>query len=139
MRVLVLGLLVAALSRAHQTQAAEEFAPVNTRPGPSLPAQHMQVVGPSSQFDLPPKFISGAAPIHPITLLRRRKPGYAVINFTIDQTGRTRDVKVGKTNYRYLALLSTAAVEEWRFRPATKNGRPVSCRMRIPFYYRSRR
>jgi protein TonB len=96
----------------------------------------MQAFGPSSAYDVPPKFVSGAAPIYPITRLRLREPGFALVSFVVDETGRTRDFKVEKTNYSFFGTHAIAAIKEWRFRPATKSGHPVSCRVRFPFHYR---
>ena len=88
---------------------------------------------------MPPKLISGAAPIYPITRLRLGEPGYAEIAFTIDEYGHTRDFSVLKTSYPYFASHSIAAIQKWQFEPASKNGGPVSCRLRIPFRYQPRR
>jgi len=95
-------------------------------------------LGPSSQYDVPPKLISGAAPTYPITRLRRREPGYARITFVVDETGHTRDFKVVKTSYPYFASHAILAVQKWRYQPATKGGRPVSCRIGVPFHYNVR-
>ena len=120
---------------AHAARAADGERRVVARPDSPIPAQ-LQVTAPSSSFDIPPKFISGAAPIYPITRLRLREPGFAEVSFVVDETGRTRDFQVLKTNYAYFGSHAIAAVQKWRFRPATKNGRPVSCRVRVPFIYK---
>jgi protein TonB len=135
MRVLPLALIIA-LGAAHQTDAADPLPRVKTRPNSQLPTQEMPVIGSRSQFDVPPKFISGTAPIYPITRLRLREPGYAFIRFTVDENGRTRDFQVMKTNYPFFASHAIVAIEKWRFQPARKNGHPVSCRIQTPFYYR---
>jgi TonB family protein len=128
--------IIVVLAAATVLRAASEKPGVITRPNASLPASGMQAFGPSSEFDLPPKFISGAAPIYPITRLRLEEPGFAVITFVVDETGRTRDFRVEKTNYPFFGTHAIAAIQKWRFQPATKHGRPVSCRLRIPFNYR---
>lgn len=136
MRIITSLLVIVALARAPTLQAASEKPVVTTKPGASLHVTDMQAIGPSSAFDIPPKFISGAAPIYPITRLRLREPGFAVISFVVDETGRTRDFRVVKTNYSFFGSHAIAAIQKWRFRPATKHGRPVSCRLRIPFNYK---
>jgi protein TonB len=135
MRVVTFSTLLL-LATALALQAAGEKPGVTTRPNASLPASGMQAIGPSSAYDVPPKFISGAAPIYPITRLRLGEPGFAIISFVVDETGRTHDFRVVKTNYSFFATHAIAAIQKWRFRPATKHGRPVSCRVRIPFNYR---
>jgi len=97
----------------------------------------IQMVRNTSQADVPPKLISGAAPIYPITRLRRGESGYADIMCTVDETGHTRDFRVVDTSYQYFANHGILAVQNWRFQPATKNGNPVPCRVRIPFKYRT--
>jgi TonB family protein len=80
----------------------------------------MQPIGKSSQCDVPPKFISRAAPIYPISRLRRGESGYADIVFTVDKTGHTRDFNVWKTTYLYFANHAILAVQNWRFQPSFK-------------------
>jgi len=128
--------VIAVLPASSALQASGEKSGVASRAGASLPTSGMQAIGPSSAYDVPPKFISGAAPIYPITRLRLREPGFAVISFVVDETGCTRDFQVEKTNYSFFGTHAIAAIQNWRFRPATKHGRPVSCRVRIPFNYR---
>jgi outer membrane biosynthesis protein TonB len=70
----------------------------------------MQVIGKASQFDVPPKLVSGAAPTYSITRLRRGESGYAKITFTIDEYGHTRDFSVLKTSYPYFASHAIAAM-----------------------------
>src|SRR5882757_8459556 len=55
---------------------------------------------------------------------------------TVDETGHTRDFSVLDTNYQSFANHAILAVQNWRFQPATKDGHPVPCRVRIPFKYR---
>jgi TonB family protein len=92
---------------------------------------------PSRQFDSPPRFISGLAPIYPITQLRQYKSGRAIISFTIDEQGKTRDFKVISTDYPYYASHAILAVQHWQFEPARKNGHLVAVRVRVPFHYQS--
>lgn len=134
MRVFVFALLIADAIAGH-ARAGNPLPPVNTRPNSQIRPHELPVVGPRSQFDVAPKFISGTAPIYPITRLRLREPGFAVIRFTVDESGHTRDFQVMKTNYPFFASHAIAAVQKWRFRPATKKGRPVSCRVETPFFY----
>jgi TonB family protein len=135
MRVLIL--IIATIAAAHQIVAAQTLShPVVARPGGGMPANKMQIETRSSQYDVPPKFISGPAPIYPPSRLRNRESGYADIVFAVDETGHTRDFRVLKTSYLYFANHAILAVQNWRYQPATKNGRPVSCRIHVPFDYR---
>lgn len=139
MGVLSRSFVIVTIVLAHETLAAQTPASMNARVGVrsgayGMPASHMQF-GKSWQYDVPPKFISGPAPIYPPSRLRQRESGYADIAFTVDESGHTRDFHVVKTSYVYFANHAILAMQDWRFRPATRNGRPVSCRLRIPFTY----
>jgi len=135
----VLSLASATIALAYQIVAAQTPSPsqrVAVRSGQAeMPANKMHVETKASQYDTPPKLISGPAPVYPPTRLRNREPGYADIGFTVDETGHTRDFRVFRTSYLYFANHAILAVQKWRFQPATKNGRPVPCRVRVPFRY----
>ncbi len=133
MRVLTFAIVTVMFTAPNQTGAAETLPPVTIRAGAPL-----QVISPSSQYDVPPKLINGAAPIYPNTPLKLGAPGYAVISFTVDETGRTRDFRLWETNYMFFYTNAIAAIQKWRVQPATKHGRPVACRVRVTFHYRVR-
>src|SRR5689334_22829227 len=44
--------------------------------------------------------------------------------FTVDEEGRVRDLRVVSSAHPVLARAATEAVEQWRFRPWLKQGRP---------------
>jgi TonB family protein len=121
-----------ALLAACQTPSAQNQATLPHEPVALIG----QSAGPSSQYDVPPKLLSGRTPMYPITQLRQHRSGDALIAFTIDEQGIPRDFRVLKSDYPYFATHAVVAMREWRFQPATKNGRPVAARIRIPFHYR---
>lgn len=110
-----------------------------TREGHAIPAARMQYMGATShQFDIPPRFISGEAPAYPIAQLRKGNPGAAVIGFTIDEKGNTRDFVIIGATYHFFATHAIRAVQYWKFEPAKKNGKPVAAKVRVPFVYDAR-
>jgi TonB family protein len=121
------------LTAANQTWAAD--TPPRVKSGAPLPTKAMQLTDPSSNYDAPPKFISGVAPEFRVPPRVVPAPGYAVIDFTIAETGRTRDFRVVETSAYFLASDAIYTMKKWRFQPATKHGRPVACRARIPFRF----
>jgi TonB family protein len=135
MRILA-ATIVISLAAVARMRAENSLPPVNTHPTEQIPAQHIRVAASREQFDVPPKFISGAAPIYPITRLRLGEAGYAVIRFTVDEAGHTRDFQIVTTSYPYFAKHAIAAVQKWQFQPAMEHGGPVSCRIEAPFFYR---
>jgi TonB family protein len=138
MRVLSLSFLTVTIVVAHQVIAAQTPASMNVRAGVRAGSYGMPKLqfGKSPQYDVPPKFINGPAPSYPISRLRQRESGYSDIVFIVDESGHARDFRVLKTSYLYFANHAILAMQDWRFQPATKNGRPVSCRLRVPFTYR---
>src|SRR5258705_11432793 len=88
MRVLSLSFITAMIAAMANAQTRPH---VNVLAGHGMPAQEIQVVRGTSQADVPPKLISGAAPIYPISRLRRGESGYADIMCTVDETEHTRD------------------------------------------------
>ena len=61
--------------------------------------------------------------------------GFALIGFVIDESGRARDFRVVKTNYRYFAGAAIIAMKGWRFEPARLNGKSVAVHARVPFTF----
>jgi TonB family protein len=105
------------------------------QPGAPLPTRELQMISPSSQVDVPPELISGAAPENPSAANVIRVPGDAVISFTVDETGRTRNSCVLETDDSLSASNAIYLIKKWRCQPATKHGRPLACRVRIKFTY----
>jgi TonB family protein len=96
----------------------------------------MEYVGAKShQFNVPAQFISGDAPVYPIGQLIRKSPGAAVIGFTIDEQGNTRDFVIIGTTYHFFATHAIRAVQHWKFEPAGKSGKPVAVKVRASFVY----
>jgi TonB family protein len=141
-RFLTLSLVTAIIAAAHQTLADQTPPPhVGVRSGSVMSPGKMQAmiqatISKSSQYDVPPKFIVGDAPVYPPSRRKLKESGYALIEFTVDERGHTRDFRMVKTTYLYFANHGILAIQNWRFQPAKKNGQPVPCRIRIPFTYR---
>ncbi len=87
------------------------------------------------KLDSPPRLIRGEAPKYPIRQLRYGGGGFAEIGFVIDESGRTRDFTVIKTNYKYFAGAAIIAMKGWRFEPARLNGKPIAVPARVPFTF----
>lgn len=90
---------------------------------------------PSGNFDTPPRFISGHAPVYPITQVQAGHAGEATIDFTVDIEGHTTDFRVVSTTYPYFASHAILAIQKWKFEPGKKNGKPVPVRIRLPISY----
>ena len=60
-------------------------------------------------------------------LLRRPgRPAYrATVSMLIDEAGRVESVRILDSNDRFADLFVSTAIQQWRYKPATRNGAPV--------------
>lgn len=107
---------------------------------PMPPMDEPGVSGPSAagKFDAPPRRLSGDAPAYPRRELVQGTAGAAVVEFTIDVDGMTRDFRVVSASEPVFGQQAVVAVQGWRFAPATKAGNPVAIRARQSFDFRFR-
>jgi protein TonB len=73
----------------------------------------------------PPVALTRVSPRYPETARIAGRQGLVVVLATIDRSGRVTDVKVVKPLGLGCDEAAVAAVQQWRFRPATLAGRPV--------------
>jgi TonB family protein len=97
----------------------------------------MKVATPASKYDTPPKFLRGFAPFFPQAAEREGHWGYAELDFVVGNDGSTSDIRLVRATAYDFAQEAAVAVRKWKFSPATKNGRPVAVRVRLPFTFRS--
>jgi len=101
-----------------------------------IPAARMEYIGTNShEWDVPPRFISGEAPVYPIKQWLEGAPGAAVIGFTIDEHGNTNDFVIVGSTYHFFATHAIRAVQHWKFEPAKTKGKPVAAKVRVSFVY----
>ena len=139
MRVFIFSVAIAILGLS-QAQAAQKSGMVNARAAWFMPAKEFQAQIDAqtkpSQCDVPPKVWRAISPAYPPSRRSRRESGYALVEFTINERGRTCDIRVLETSFKYFGNYAVLAIQDWRFRPALKNGHPVPVHIRIPFHYR---
>ncbi len=71
--------------------------------------------------------VKGAVPVYPSSALHAHQGGWAVVAFTVDPDGRTRDVHVTSSQPRHVFdHAAIDAVTRYRFTPAMKNGKAIS-------------
>jgi TonB family protein len=78
---------------------------------------------------LRPEKISGASPTYTKEARKARVTGAVVLDALIDEKGNVTDVKILQGLMSGLDESTVEAVKNWKFRPATLDGRPV------PVYY----
>jgi serine/threonine-protein kinase len=136
----------AALAAAEQAQlptqtgseeaaAAEESASPAAAPAAPTPYPKTPIPAPLSTPDTSnrraeerttqPVKIRGASPAYPDAALRMRISGEVVLKLLIDEQGTVKKVDVAKGLPMGLTESATKAVKKWKFKPATRNGKPV--------------
>jgi periplasmic protein TonB len=103
----------------------------------TLPAQSKGDDGDQKEdvYDLgpgvvPPRIIKQAAP-RPSTARGVRVVGSVTIALVVSSKGMPRDVHVLKGLDKDVDQSAVAAVEQWRFAPAQKDGKPVAVRITL--------
>lgn len=74
-------------------------------------------------------------PVYPMGFRLAGITGNVKLQFTVDTTGRPRDITAVSATHPLFGERARAAVEQWRFHPARKDGRLVNSRAQvdIPF------
>lgn len=77
-------------------------------------------------LDAGPVLVEHARPRYPAGAAKEKIEGRVVMQFTVDTEGHVRDVSVIKSEPgKLFDDAAIAALEQWRFEPARKNGQPV--------------
>jgi protein TonB len=80
---------------------------------------------------------SDLQPPYPDSEIRRQREGTVVIRVTIGANGRvTAASKVSATSDAFYAATERHARSEWRFRPATVDGRPIESQKTMTVQFR---
>jgi periplasmic protein TonB len=73
-----------------------------------------------------PKFARSFQPDYPVGLLQREIEGSVTVRVLVDTEGRVRQVQVLRTtDPDFAKATERQALKAWRFKPATRDGRPV--------------
>ena len=90
----------------------------------------------SAAFDTPPEATLQVPPVYPPQALIDGVEGTVYLETRISARGRVEKVKVIKTEAEALNAAATAAVKQWRFTPAKKDGKAVAATVAIPVKFR---
>lgn len=114
------GLVFAAMALGGCQTAPENGAFAGTSRGPgSVRLEYVR-----TPCDTLPYYLSGEAPLYPSS--QQGKHGQAVLEFTIDEAGRTQDVRLISEIGQFFGSHAAVAVRRWRFDPALKDGKPIA-------------
>ena len=94
---------------------------------PELSEKTIEMIRPQYKFKVEPKY--------PEVASRAGKEGEVILRATIDENGMPRDI-VAITDIGFeLEEAAIAALKETTFRPATKDGNPISLQVEIPYSF----
>jgi len=83
-----------------------------------------------------PELVSRTVPVYTWEARRARIQGVVIVEVTIDTAGNVYDVDVLKPLPMGLDQAAVTAVRQWKFRPATRRGRPVAVRYNLTVNFR---
>ena len=83
----------------------------------------------------PPSPLDTVAPIYPESLRESGQDGEVKITFTVTEKGLVEDPVVTEATAPEFGEAALKAVKDWRFRPATEDGDPVSLKVSLPFKF----
>ncbi len=95
-----------------------------------------QKIWPASALDVPPAVIGGQGPPkYPVEMRTAGIGGEVVVEFTIGDDGRVRDVTAAKSSRPEFEAPAIEAVSRWKFSPGMKDGQAANARMQIPILF----
>ena len=120
--VLLGGVCLFLLSAAFAQEKGDKRS---TRPEPPASQGAVIDVGPGIS---PPQPTFTPDPDYPLSVRKGKHKiqGTCVLGLTVDERGRVRDVHVTRSLDKRLDQNAIDAVKQWKFNPATRNGKPVA-------------
>ncbi|MCA9295440.1 MAG: energy transducer TonB [Phycisphaerales bacterium] len=85
-------------------------------------------------LDQKPRAVYQPAPTMDIKM-RKRAPGTVYVIFIVDKDGRVVEPKVQRSTDAIFEPAALRAVQQWKFEPGQRNGKPVRFRMRVPITF----
>lgn len=86
----------------------------------------------------PPKGVYTPNPEYSEKARKKKISGTVVVELVVTADGKVRDVKVTKSLEPSLDQQAIAAVQTWKFKPATKDGKPVAVHIHAEVTFRIR-
>ena len=86
------------------------------------------------EYDVPPKLLKQTRPDYPQEAIRRKLEGVVHVAFRIDEQGQVREARI-VGSVPLLDAAALAAVQQWQFVPAQKDGKPVASTAKSPVYF----
>jgi|SRR5580765_6840868 len=80
---------------------------------------------------LPPKLISSVEPKYPRPLFRKPKPSMVLVGLVVATDGTPKEVHVLKSGGSMFDKSALEAVNQYRFEPGTRDGKPVQVQINV--------
>ncbi|MGI8560878.1 MAG: energy transducer TonB [Luteimonas sp.] len=110
---------------------------------PAPPAAPIEPPYPAAQppaATTAPVAIATPAPRYPASALRRGESGEVLLRIEVDPAGMPYSMDIVRSSgSRELDRAALVAARSWRFRPALRDGQPVSASVDVPITFDSRR
>ena len=74
--------------------------------------------------------------VYPEALLKAEQQGNVLLSGRIDRTGKVEDLRPMAASYPALVGPAVTAVKAWRFKPATRDGKPVDIAVNVGVRFR---
>ena len=103
--------------------------------GPNADGEEFSGAFSMSEIDQRPRALMQVAAAYPSEMRARKADGVVTVIFVVDETGRVVNPRVEKASHPEFEKPALEAVRQWKFEPAIKGGKRVSCRMRVPFRF----
>ncbi len=84
---------------------------------------------------VPPEPIKRHSPHYPRIMRQLGTMGGAIVEFIVTKEGKVVEPQSVSETHMALAREAVEAVAKWRFKPGTRNGKPVDARMAVPIYF----
>lgn len=85
---------------------------------------------------IPPRLVQHQEPEYSEHARKKKISGTVVLSIIIDSAGTVRDAKVKQSLEPTLDQQAIAAVDRWKFQPATKGGEPIAVEMEVETSFR---
>jgi periplasmic protein TonB len=75
---------------------------------------------------VPPELINRVQPVYPEIARKARVQGVVIVEAIIDKQGNVTDCRILRGLPMGISEAAVAAIQRWKYRPATLNARPVA-------------
>ncbi|MCD8536326.1 MAG: energy transducer TonB, partial [Burkholderiaceae bacterium] len=82
-------------------------------------------------------YLNNPAPRYPISAFRERAQGTVIVRAEVLPDGKSGQVVLHRSSgFKSLDDAAIATVKQWRFKPATENGKPIKQWVNIPISFK---